>query len=75
MIQENPDCAVNLACTRIAYLIKDKQVILNRLAGSSNKMLVNVVHLTKKEIKRLKKLYNKIMNAWLKTEELKIEYI
>jgi hypothetical protein len=75
LIQENPDCAVNLACTRIVYLIKDKQVILNKLAGSSNKMLVNVVHLTKKEIKRLKELYNKIMNAWLKTEELKIEYI
>lgn len=38
-------------------------------------MLVNVVHLTKKEIKRLKELYNKIMNAYLKTKELKIEYI
>ena len=75
LIQDDPECAVNLACTRIAYLIKNKQAILNKLAGSSNKMLVNSVHLTKKEIKKLKELYNKIMNAWLKTEEFKIEYI
>ena len=73
MVEDNPEGAVNMLCLKITILLKEKQSIVNVLSGSPNKTLVNVVHLTKKEIKRLKNLYNKIMNAWNASE--KIEYI
>lgn len=73
LVEEDPEGAVNIVCLKIMVLLKEKQDIVKALSGAPNKTLVNVVHLTKKEIKRLRKLYNRIMNAWNMTTE--IEYV
>lgn len=63
-LTEDPEGAVIMLLTKIAVLLKEKTALVQQISNSNSKLCVNVTHLTKKEIRKLHELYDKILFAW-----------
>ncbi len=63
-VEDDPEGAALFLLTKLLFIIKDRESFINNLPGIKTIIAQNVVYLSKKEVKRAKKLYNKIMSAW-----------